>query len=87
MDETLKIITNPLLKHKLGYLRDKNTCSHDFREIVKEISKILISLANSSDNLCSLSKTETISKICCLSIVLKSTAWAIELTNKFGSSF
>ncbi len=37
----LKIIDHPLLKHKLGYLRDKNTNSSDFREIVKEISKIL----------------------------------------------
>jgi uracil phosphoribosyltransferase len=39
--KNLKIIDHPLLKHKLGYLRDKNTNSSDFREIVKEISKIL----------------------------------------------
>ncbi len=42
MNKNIKVITNPLLKHKLGYLRDKNTYSQDFREIVKEISKILV---------------------------------------------
>jgi uracil phosphoribosyltransferase len=42
MNEKVKVITNPLLKHKLGYLRDKNTYSQDFRELVKEVSKILI---------------------------------------------
>lgn len=35
------ILNHPLLKHKLGYLRDKNTGSSEFREIVKEISRIL----------------------------------------------
>ncbi|WII71527.1 uracil phosphoribosyltransferase [Bdellovibrio sp. 22V] len=38
----VRVIQHPLLKHKLGYLRDKNTYSHEFREIVKEVSKILI---------------------------------------------
>lgn len=42
MSKNIKVITNPLLKHKLGYLRDKNTYSQDFRELVKEISKILV---------------------------------------------
>lgn len=42
MNEKIKVIDHPLLKHKLGYLRDKNTYSQDFREIVKEISKVLI---------------------------------------------
>lgn len=42
MNTNVKVIDHPLLKHKLGYLRDKNTSSHDFREIVKEISKVLI---------------------------------------------
>jgi uracil phosphoribosyltransferase len=37
----VKVIDHPLLRHKLGYLRDKNTYSHEFREIVKEISKVL----------------------------------------------
>lgn len=35
------IIDHPLVKHKLGYLRDKNTGSSEFRELVKEISRIL----------------------------------------------
>jgi len=34
-------IDHPLLQHKLSYLRDKNTTGHDFREITKEISRIL----------------------------------------------
>ena len=42
MNPKVKVIDHPLLKHKLGYLRDKNTYSHEFREIVKEISKVLI---------------------------------------------
>lgn len=41
MKTNVKIIDHPLLAHKLGYLRDKNTNSHEFREIVKEISKVL----------------------------------------------
>lgn len=32
---------HPLLKHKLGYLRDQTTYSHEFRELTKEISRIL----------------------------------------------
>ncbi|MFM6928911.1 MAG: uracil phosphoribosyltransferase [Bdellovibrio sp.] len=36
------IINHPLLKHKLGYLRDRNTYSHEFRELIKEVSKILV---------------------------------------------
>jgi uracil phosphoribosyltransferase len=39
--KNVKVIEHPLLKHKLGYLRDKTTNSAEFREIVKEISKIL----------------------------------------------
>lgn len=34
-------IEHPLLKHKLGYLRDKNTLSKEFREMMSEISRIL----------------------------------------------
>lgn len=37
----LHIHDHPLLKHKLGYLRDRNTYSHEFRELTKEISRIL----------------------------------------------
>jgi uracil phosphoribosyltransferase len=36
-----KVIEHPLLKHKLGYLRDKNTLSHEFRDLTREISKLL----------------------------------------------
>ena len=39
--KNITVINHPLLKHKLGYLRDKDTNSSEFREIVKEISKIL----------------------------------------------
>lgn len=35
------VLDHPLLEHKLGYLRDKNTTSTEFRELVKEISRIL----------------------------------------------
>jgi uracil phosphoribosyltransferase len=35
------VLDHPLLKHKLGYLRDKNTHSPDFRRLVDEISRIL----------------------------------------------
>ena len=39
--KNIKIIDHPLLRHKLGYLRDKNTASNDFRALVSEISKVL----------------------------------------------
>lgn len=39
--KNVTVLEHPLLKHKLGYLRDKTTNSHEFRELVKEISKIL----------------------------------------------
>ncbi len=39
--QNLELIDHPLLKHKLGYLRDKNTSSAEFRDLVKEISRIL----------------------------------------------
>jgi uracil phosphoribosyltransferase len=38
---SIKVIEHPLLKHKLGYLRDKNTLSHEFRDLTREISKLL----------------------------------------------
>lgn len=37
----VNVLTHPLLRHKLGYLRDKNTSSSEFRELMKEISRIL----------------------------------------------
>lgn len=39
--DQLTVLDHPLLKHKLGYLRDKNTSSAEFRDLVKEISRIL----------------------------------------------
>lgn len=39
--KNVTVIDHPLLKHKLGYLRDKTTNSNEFRELVKEISRIL----------------------------------------------
>jgi uracil phosphoribosyltransferase len=41
MKAKVKVLDHPLLRHKLGYLRDKTTPSGDFREITKEISRIL----------------------------------------------
>ncbi len=37
----VKVIDHPLLRHKLGYLRDKNTNSVEFRRLVAEISTLL----------------------------------------------
>lgn len=37
----VKVINHPLLRHKLGYLRDKRTNSVEFRDLVKEISVLL----------------------------------------------
>ena len=39
--KNVNVINHPLLRHKLGYLRDKNTHSAEFREIMKEIGRIL----------------------------------------------
>lgn len=41
MYKNLIQLHHPLLLHKLGYLRDKNTYSTDFRNIMTEISKLL----------------------------------------------
>ncbi len=38
MEGKVIVLNHPLLRHKLGYLRDKNTKSVEFREIMKEIS-------------------------------------------------
>ncbi len=38
---SVHIIDHPLIQHKLSIIRDKNTSSKDFREIVKEISTLL----------------------------------------------
>jgi uracil phosphoribosyltransferase len=39
--DKVKVISHPLLKHKLGYLRDKNTNSVEFRRLVGEISTLM----------------------------------------------
>jgi uracil phosphoribosyltransferase len=39
--KNLVVLDHPLLKHKLGYLRDKNTHSAEFRDLLKEISRSL----------------------------------------------
>ncbi len=41
MKKNLVVIDHPLLKHKLGHLRDKRTPSAGFRDLVKEISRSL----------------------------------------------
>ncbi len=41
MYKNLVELKHPLLSHKLGYLRDKNTNSNEFRNIMTEISKLL----------------------------------------------
>lgn len=41
MKSNLRLIQHPLLQHKLGILRNKQTSSSDFRDITKEISRIL----------------------------------------------
>lgn len=41
MREKIKVIDHPLLRHKLGLLRDKNTRSGEFRNLVSEMSTLL----------------------------------------------
>lgn len=41
MTNNVKICKHPLVAHKLSTIRDKNTCSKDFREIVREIGTFL----------------------------------------------
>lgn len=41
MQKNLRILEHPLLQHKLGYLRDKNTFSNEFRNLTTEVSKML----------------------------------------------
>lgn len=39
--ENLKILDHPLLQHKISLLRDKNTGSKEFRELVSEIGMLM----------------------------------------------
>ncbi len=41
MHKNVNVIHHPLLQHKLGYLRDKNTHSAEFRELMREIGRLL----------------------------------------------
>ena len=41
MNEKVHVVDHPLLAHKLTILRDKNTSTKDFREIVSEIGMLL----------------------------------------------
>ena len=34
-------ITHPLIQHKLAFIRDENTCSKDFRELVEEVAMLM----------------------------------------------
>ncbi len=37
----LHIVDHPLIQHKLSFIRDKNTGSKDFRELVNEVSMLM----------------------------------------------
>ena len=39
--EKVHVVHHPLLSHKLTILRDKNTSTKDFRELVSEIGMLL----------------------------------------------
>ncbi|QUI25065.1 uracil phosphoribosyltransferase [Vallitalea pronyensis] len=41
MYDNVKLLEHPLLQHKLTLLRDKNTGSKDFRELVKEVAMLM----------------------------------------------
>jgi len=37
----LTVIDHPMVQHKLGYLRDKNTPTNQFRQLVREITQLM----------------------------------------------
>ncbi|KRQ87746.1 Uracil phosphoribosyltransferase [Caloramator mitchellensis] len=41
MDKRVTIIDHPLIQHKLSIMRDKNTGSKDFRELLEEIAMLM----------------------------------------------
>ena len=41
MDKKVIVMDHPLIKHKLTYIRDKDTGSKEFRELVKEVSMLM----------------------------------------------
>lgn len=40
-NNSLHIISHPILQHQLAYLRNKNTSSSDFRRVLSEMSKLI----------------------------------------------
>jgi len=40
-DENVFIFDHPLIQHKISHLRDKNTCTKEFRELVSEIAMLM----------------------------------------------
>ena len=36
--ENIKVLENPLVKHKIGIIRNKETSTKEFREIISELS-------------------------------------------------
>ena len=39
--ENFHVLKHPLIEHKLTILRDKNTGTKDFRELVNEVARLL----------------------------------------------
>lgn len=39
--ENVHVIDHPLIQHKLTIIRDKNTGTKDFRDVVNEIARLL----------------------------------------------
>ena len=37
----LEVLEHPLIQHKLGFLRDKETGAKEFRQLVAEISMLM----------------------------------------------
>src|SRR5688500_13364096 len=41
MNENIHIVDHPLIRHKLALLRDKNTSTNEFRDLLREISLLM----------------------------------------------
>lgn len=41
MHKNIRVIEHPIIRHKLGMIRDKNTRPHEFRQLFGELSHIL----------------------------------------------
>ena len=37
----VQLIDHPLIQHKLTIMRDKNTSTHDFRNLIREVSIVM----------------------------------------------